>query len=43
MIPWVHLATAAVPDGGGELRLKRRGAEFSIMSGTTALAQLMTP
>ena len=37
MIPWVHLATAAVPDGGGELRLKRRGAEFSIMSGTIEL------
>jgi spermidine synthase len=37
MIPWVHLATAAVPDGVGELRLKRRGAEFSIMSGTIEL------
>jgi len=37
MIPWVHLATAAVPDGTGELRLKRRGAEFSIMSGTIEL------
>lgn len=37
MIPWVHLATAAMPDGGGELRLKRRGAEFSIMSGTIEL------
>jgi spermidine synthase len=29
MIPWVHLDTAQVP-GGGELRLLRRGAEFSI-------------
>jgi spermidine synthase len=29
MIPWVHLGTAQVP-GGGELRLLRRGAEFSI-------------
>ncbi|SMH50969.1 hypothetical protein [Mesorhizobium australicum] len=37
MIPWVHLASAAVPDGAGDLRLKRRGAEFSIMSGTIEL------
>jgi spermidine synthase len=37
MIPWEHLATAVMPDGGGELRLKRRGAEFSIMSGTIEL------
>jgi spermidine synthase len=37
MIPWVHLASAAVPDGVGELRLNRRGAEFSIMSGTIEL------
>jgi len=37
MIPWVHLASAAVPDDGGELRLKQRGAEFSIMSGTIEL------
>jgi spermidine synthase len=29
VIPWQHLAVATVP-GGGELRLKRRGAEFSI-------------
>ena len=29
MIPWAHLDTAQVP-GGGELRLLRRGAEFSI-------------
>jgi spermidine synthase len=29
MIPWLHLDTAQVP-GGGELRLLRRGAEFSI-------------
>ena len=33
MIRWVHLDTAAVPDDGGELRLMRRGAEFSIMAG----------
>jgi spermidine synthase len=37
MIPWVHLASATMPGGGGELRLKRRGAEFSIMSGTIEL------
>jgi spermidine synthase len=29
MIPWSHLDTAQVP-GGGELRLMRRGHEFSI-------------
>ena len=37
MIPWVHLASTNVPGGGGELRLKRRGAEFSIMTGTNEL------
>jgi spermidine synthase len=37
MIPWVLLDTAPVPGGGGELRLKRRGAEFAIMSGQTEL------
>jgi spermidine synthase len=31
MIPWILLDTAQVPGGGGELRLKRRGAEFAIM------------
>lgn len=31
MIPWVQLGTATVPDGGGELRLMQRGAEFAIM------------
>jgi spermidine synthase len=36
MIPWVHLGTAQIP-GGGELRLMRRGAEFSIMSGPVEL------
>jgi spermidine synthase len=36
MIPWVHLGTAAVP-GGGDLRLMRRGDEFSIMAGPIAL------
>jgi spermidine synthase len=29
MIPWLFLGSAAVP-GGGEMTLKRRGAEFSI-------------
>lgn len=36
MIPWVVLDTAKIP-GGGELRLKQRGAEFSIMLGTNEL------
>jgi spermidine synthase len=36
MIPWVQLDTAQVP-GGGELRLMRRGAELSIMSGAVEL------
>lgn len=36
MIPWVLLDTAQVP-GGGELRLMRRGAEFSIKLGQNEL------
>ena len=36
MIPWEHLDSAQIPDGG-ELRLMRRGAELSIMSGSTEL------
>jgi spermidine synthase len=36
LIPWVHLDSAKIP-GGGELRLKRRGEEFSIMLGTNEL------
>jgi len=36
MIPWEHLGRAQVP-GGGELRLMRRGAEFSIKVGTKEL------
>src|SRR5213083_2815909 len=36
MIPWSVLDTAQVP-GGGELRLKQRGAEFSIMLGSNEL------
>lgn len=37
MIPWSLLDTAKVPDGPGELRLMRRGEEFSIMSGAIEL------
>jgi len=38
MIPWVHLSTATVPGGGGDLRLMRRGSsEFAIMAGPVAL------
>ena len=33
MIPWVQLGAAKVPGDGGELRLMRRGQEFSIMAG----------
>ena len=36
MIPWIQLDSAKLP-GGGELRLKQRGAEFSIMLGTNEL------
>ena len=37
MIRWSLIDTAAVPDGGGELRLMQRGAEYSIMSGAIEL------
>lgn len=30
MIPWIHLDTAKIPNGGGELKLTQRGDEFSI-------------
>ena len=36
MIPWKELDQAAVP-GGGELRLKQRGSEYSIMLGANEL------
>ncbi|MFN3655727.1 MAG: hypothetical protein ACK4UO_00565 [Pseudolabrys sp.] len=36
MIPWVQIDTARVP-GGGELRLMRRGDEFSIRLGANEL------
>jgi spermidine synthase len=37
VIPWIMLDKAEVPGGGGELRLMRRGAEFSIMLGQNEL------
>jgi spermidine synthase len=37
LIPWVQLDAAKIPDGEGELRLLRRGAEFSIMTGGVEL------
>src|SRR6187402_668656 len=37
MIPWEQLASAAIPDSDGELQLKRRGAEYSIMTGGNEL------
>jgi spermidine synthase len=37
LIPWSLLDTAQVPGGGGDLRLKRRGAEFSITLGQSEL------
>ncbi|HEV7602045.1 MAG TPA: spermidine synthase [Bradyrhizobium sp.] len=37
MIPWSLIDTAKVPGGNGELRLRRRGTEFSIMLGQNEL------
>jgi spermidine synthase len=37
VIPWSLIDTAQVPGGGGELRLLRRGAEFSIRLGHNEL------
>ncbi|WP_117193221.1 spermidine synthase [Rhizobium terrae] len=37
MLPWIELDRATIPGEGGELRLKRRGQEFSIMLGSTEL------
>ena len=37
MIPWVKIDTARIPGTDGELRLMRRGAEFSIMLGSNEL------
>ena len=33
MIPWEQLGSVTMPGGGGELRLMRRGAEYSLMAG----------
>jgi spermidine synthase len=37
VIPWSLIDTAQIPGGGGELRLMRRGGEFSIMLGNNEL------
>src|ERR1700754_2588458 len=37
MIPWEKLDTTRIPGTDGELRLMRRGAEFSIKLGTNEL------
>ena len=37
MIPWVKIDTARIPGSSEELRLMRRGAEFSIKLGTNEL------
>jgi len=37
MIPWALIDSAKLPDHGGELRLRQRGAEFSIMLGSNEL------
>ncbi|CDN57020.1 Spermidine synthase (plasmid) [Neorhizobium galegae bv. officinalis bv. officinalis str. HAMBI 1141] len=37
MLPWIQLDRATIPGEGGELRLKQRGAEFSILLGSTEL------
>lgn len=37
MIPWEKLDTTRIPGTNGELRLMRRGKEFSIMLGTNEL------
>jgi spermidine synthase len=37
MVPWETLASAVVPEGGGEIRLLRRGTELSIRVGAHEL------
>jgi spermidine synthase len=37
MIPWLHIDSAVVPGAGVELRLMRRGDEFSMMLGENEL------
>src|SRR6201989_1545718 len=37
MLPWIQLDSAPIPGESGELRLKRRGSEFSIKLGSNEL------
>ncbi|PDT04595.1 hypothetical protein CO666_07525 [Rhizobium chutanense] len=37
MLPWIQLDSATIPGESGELRLKQRGSEFSIMLGANEL------
>ncbi|NEK16048.1 spermidine synthase [Rhizobium leguminosarum] len=37
MLPWIQLDSATIPGENGELRLKQRGSEFSIMLGANEL------
>ena len=37
MLPWVKIDTSSIPGADGELRLMRRGSEFSIMLGSNEL------
>ncbi|MGO6681069.1 spermidine synthase [Rhizobium leguminosarum] len=37
MLPWIQLDSATIPGENGELRLKQRGGEFSIMLGANEL------
>ena len=37
MLPWIQIDTAKIPESGEELRLKRRGQEYSIMLGANEL------
>ena len=37
MLPWIQLDSTTIPGEGGELRLKQRGGEFSIMLGSNEL------
>lgn len=37
MLPWTNLDRATIPGDAGELRLKQRGSEYSIMLGSTEL------
>ena len=37
MLPWIQIDSAQIPGEAGELRLKQRGSEFSIMLGSNEL------